>query len=187
MGPSEYIVIEFEGNHFTDDIMPEIKRLKDENLIRILDALVMQRDDSGDLLSFEFSDMPEMQQAASDLDADLGQWFSQDDIEQIGEVIPDASTVALLLVEHLWAEPLSDAIRRADGSMLARTYVSPELLDEVEALVGAGADSRVAPYRRLPPPATSSAAPPERCRSLRTERPAYGGPFGCPLTDKRRA
>jgi hypothetical protein len=152
VGPTEYIVIGFEGNHFTDEIMPEIKRLKDENLIRILDALVVQRD-SGDLLSFELSDMPEMQQAASELDTDLGQWFSQDDIEQIGEVVPDSSTVALLLVEHLWAEPLSDAIRRADGSMLARTYVSPELLGEVEALVGAGADTHA---RSVPPTNSTS-------------------------------
>ena len=152
MGPTEYIVIGFEGNHFTDEIMPEVKRLKDENLIRILDALVVQRDDSGDLLSFEFSDMAEMQQAASELDTDLGQWFSQDDIEQIGEVVPDSSTVALLLIEHLWAAPLSDAISRAEGSMLARTYVSPELLDEVEALVSAGADTRA----RFVPPTNSA-------------------------------
>src|SRR6185503_10167058 len=39
----------------------------------------------------------------------------------------------------------------------------------------------LASYRPPTRPATSSAAPPERCRSLRTERPAYGGPFGCAL------
>ena len=149
MGPSEYIVIGFEGDKFTGEIMPEIKRLKDEKLIRVLDALVLQRDDSGDLLSFEISDMPEMQQVASDLDTELGQWFSQDDIEQIGEVIPDASTVALLLVEHLWAEPLSDAIRRADGTLLARTYVAPELIEEVAALVGSRPSNGT---RAMPPP-----------------------------------
>ena len=33
MGPTEYIVIGFEGNHFTDEIMPEVKRLKDEKRI----------------------------------------------------------------------------------------------------------------------------------------------------------
>jgi hypothetical protein len=151
VGPSEYIVIGFEGNKFTGEIMPEIKRLKDENLIRILDALVVQRDDSGDLLSFELSDMPEMQQDASDLDDDMGQWFSQDDIEQIGEVIPESSTVAVLLVEHLWAQPLSDAIRRADGSVLAQTYVSPGLLEEVEALVGPGPNTRPRAVPRQPP------------------------------------
>jgi len=147
VGPSEYIVIAFEGNKFSGEIMPEIKRLKEGNLIRILDALVLQRDDGGELLSFEISDLPDMQQDVTDLDADLGQWFSLDDIEQIGGVIPNSSTVALLLVEHVWAEPLSGAIRRANGTMLARTYVSPELLEEVEALVGAGASAgvRVAP------------------------------------------
>jgi uncharacterized membrane protein len=152
VGPSEYMVIAFEGNRFSGEIMPEIKRLKDENLIRILDALVLQRDESGVLLSFELSDMPEMEQDASDLDADLGQWFSQDDIEQIGEVIPNSSTVALLLVEHVWAEPLSGAIRRANGTLLARTYVSPELIDEVEALVGAGPSASV----RAVPPSTAN-------------------------------
>ena len=152
MGPSEYIVIGFEGNKFSGEIMPEIKRLKDENLIRILDALVLQRDDSGDLLSFEIADMPDMQQDAIELEAQLGQWFSQDDIEQIGEVVPNASTVALLLVEHIWAEPLSGSIQRANGTVLARTYVSPELLDEVEALVGAGPSAN---GRAVPPSSTN--------------------------------
>ena len=145
MGPTEYIVIGFEGNKFSGEIMPEVRRLKDENLIRIRDALVVQRDDSGDLLSYEIADIPEMQQDASELDPHLGQWFSQDDIEQIGQVIPEQSTVALLLVEHVWAQPLSDAIQRANGSMLARTFVPPELIEEVESLLGTGSVKKARP------------------------------------------
>ena len=136
MGPTQYIVIGFEGNHFSGEIMPEIKRLKDNNLIRILDVLVVQRDDVGDLMSFEMADLPDLQEHAIDLDQELGQWFSQDDIEQIGESIPENSTVALLLVEHVWAEPLVDAISRAKGQLIAQTYVPHELVEEVESLVG---------------------------------------------------
>jgi len=136
VGPTEYIVIGFEGNKFTGEILPEIKRLKEENLIRLLDALVVKRDDRGVLLTFEIADVPEMLEAASEFDAELGQWFSQDDVEQIGQVIPESSTVALLLIEHLWADGLADAILRADGSVLARTYISPQLMEEVESLVG---------------------------------------------------
>ena len=156
MGPTEYLVIGFEGNQFNGEIMPEIRRLADEKVIRVLDMLVVMREDSGELVTMEMSDLPEMQAYANHLNADMGQWFSQDDVEQIGEVIPPSSTVALLLVEFLWAQPLADSIARAKGTLLSQTHVPRELMDEVESLIGAGTRSDInrivpdnaTPYRR---------------------------------------
>ena len=159
MGPTEYIVIGYEGNKFTGEILPEIKRLKEENLIRIRDALVLQRDDSGDLLSFEIADVPEMLEAARAFDAELGQWFSQDDVEQIGQVVPESSTVALLLIEHLWAQALVGAIQRAEATVLARACISPDLMEEVESLVGATPtviDRTTPPSPNTTPPSSTS-------------------------------
>jgi hypothetical protein len=156
VGPTEYFVIGFEGNHFSGEIMPELKSLCDNDLIRILDLLVVKRADDGEIDSLEMSDMPELHRQAPEIEGDMGQWFSQDDVEQIAEVIPPSSTVALLLVEYLWAKPLADAIVRANGTLLAQTHVPRELMDEVETLIGTGTRndiSRIVPddisnYRR---------------------------------------
>jgi len=156
VGPTEYLIIGFEGNQFNGEIMAEIRRLSDEKTIRILDLLVVTREESGELISMEMSDLPELREHADKLDHDMGQWFSQDDVEQIGELIPASSTVAMVLVEFLWAKPLGDAIARANGRLLAETNVPRELMDEVESLIGAGTRSDInriipdnaTPYRR---------------------------------------
>lgn len=78
-------------------------------------------------------------------------------MEQIGNFIPESSMVALLLIEHVWAESLAGAIKRADGSVLARSYVSPELMEEVESLVAATStviERTTPPSPRKPPPSS---------------------------------
>ena len=47
----------------------------------------------------------------------------------IADVIPTGTTAAVALLEHRWAIPLRDAIRRAGGIPLADTWVHPEDLD----------------------------------------------------------
>jgi hypothetical protein len=136
MGPTEYLVIGFEDDRFSAEIMPELLDLTERNVIRILDLVVVQKDAAGTLLTYEVADLPAMASWYDDLEPDLGQWFSQDDIEQIGESIPPSSIAALILVEHVWARTLGDAIYRGRGKLLAQTHVPRELVDEVEAIVG---------------------------------------------------
>jgi hypothetical protein len=51
----------------------------------------------------------------------------------IADTIPAGTAAAVALIEHRWAIPLRDAVRRAGGVALADTWVHPE------DLVAAGA------------------------------------------------
>ena len=137
MGPIEYVVIGFEGNQFTGEIAPELAALRDAGIIRVLDMLIVGRDDSGDVICAEAMDIPDMLPHIDVIQDDLGQWFSQDDIEHIADQVPPGDTVALVLIEHLWAQPLAEAISRANGTVIAQTYIPGELVDQVRELLQA--------------------------------------------------
>ena len=43
MGPVEMIVVEFDGYRFKGEIWPELERLKENDIIRLIDLLVLRR------------------------------------------------------------------------------------------------------------------------------------------------
>jgi hypothetical protein len=137
MGPLEFLVIGFEGNNFSGEIMPELNALRDRGVIRVLDLLFVKRDEYGEVSCFELSDLPS-EEAQSLASADsAGEWFAQDDIEQIGENLGNKSSVAMVLLEHLWAVPLQQATLRANGTLMADGLVPREVVDQVESLLHA--------------------------------------------------
>ena len=47
MGPVQMLVLGFEGDHFTGEILPELRRLKDADVIRMIDMLFVRKDAAG--------------------------------------------------------------------------------------------------------------------------------------------
>ena len=45
------------------------------------------------------------------------------------------SAVAVALIEHIWATPLTEAIQRAGGNPLEETWLAPGDLAVLEALI----------------------------------------------------
>ena len=57
LGPVDWIVVEFPGSKMTGEIAPILKDYVDRGLIRVLDLLILKKDDDGSLEAFELSDM----------------------------------------------------------------------------------------------------------------------------------
>jgi hypothetical protein len=49
--------------------------------------------------------------------------------------VPAGSAAAVALIEHLWAGPLTEAVRRAGGRALDETWLSPADGAELENLI----------------------------------------------------
>ena len=49
MGPVQMLVLGFEGDHFTGEILPELRRLKDADVIRMIDMLFVRKDADGEV------------------------------------------------------------------------------------------------------------------------------------------
>jgi hypothetical protein len=59
LGPVDWIVVEFPGSRFNGQIAPALLDLVERDLIRVLDLLVLKKDDDGTLEAFELSDLDE--------------------------------------------------------------------------------------------------------------------------------
>ena len=58
----------------------------------------------------------------------------------IADTIPMGTTAAVALIEHRWAIPLRDAIRRNGGVPLADSWIHPEDLVAIGAAAAANED-----------------------------------------------
>jgi hypothetical protein len=149
IGPIQLLVVGFEEANFRGEILPELERLRDAEVIRIVDLLFLGRDDDGELVRLEISDLELDERrelgaiagalvgfgAAGEDGALIGAvvgaedppniWDEADELDLIAELAP-GEAVALALIEHRWALPLRSAIRRAGGRALADSWIQPE-------------------------------------------------------------
>jgi hypothetical protein len=140
VGPLEYIAIGFAGNHFTGEIMPQIEAIRDQpEVVRILDLVFVSRDEEGHRTTMNLSDLPdEARDRLSSLEGSTSFWFTEDDIDKIGDEIPDNSSVALILLEHVWAKALQQSIERANGQLIGEGFIPRLVVDQIEAQMTAG-------------------------------------------------
>ena len=133
LGPLEYLVVGFEGNRFTGEILPELRAAQEKGIIRVVDLFFLKKDESGNITAMEISDLSgEEAEQLSPLAGDLLSLLSTEDIEQVGRDIPNNSSAALLLFEHTWAIGLKEAIKHAGGIAVAGGFVAPDVLQELE-------------------------------------------------------
>ncbi len=56
-GPVQVLVVGFEGNSFNGEIMAELQRLKERDIIRLVDMAVVSKDTDGEIVGIEVSDL----------------------------------------------------------------------------------------------------------------------------------
>ena len=136
MGPLEYLVVDFPGNKFKGEIIPELAALRDKGIIRMIDLTLIRKDEAGNALILEFSDLDgEEAEAFGPFAGDLVDWFAQDDIDATIDEMPNNSSAGMMLFEHTWATGLREAIVRAGGELVFDGRVSPETVEAAAALI----------------------------------------------------
>jgi uncharacterized membrane protein len=132
MGPLEYVVIEFEGNHFTGEILPELNALHDQGVLRVVDLIFIQKDQNGNVTARELSDLSDEEaKPFGPMAGDMLRLLTPEDIDDVAESVPDNSSAAIALFEHTWAIHLKETIQHARGRVITAGMVPG---DEVEAL-----------------------------------------------------
>jgi uncharacterized membrane protein len=159
-GPVQMLVVGFEHGKFEGEILAELKRLREQDIIRLVDLLFVNKDDDGEIVTVELSDLSQEESmefgalagALVGLGADGeegaeagavagaaamedGQAFSEQDVWFVADAIPPGTSAGIALIEHRWAVPLREAIERAGGVPLADEWIHPE------DLIAAGAEA----------------------------------------------
>jgi hypothetical protein len=134
LGPLEYVLIGFEGNRFTGQILPELRAAQEKGIIRVIDLLFLMKDVNGAITAMELRDLrkEEVRQYGF-FTANLLGVLEPDDVEAAAMNMPNNSAAALMLIEHTWAVHLKEAILNAGGMSLAGGLVAPEVTRALEA------------------------------------------------------
>ena len=137
IGPVEYLILGFPGNMFTGQIVPELAKLIDSGLVRIIDLTFISKDAAGDVQVIEH-DVVEELAAFAGLDGEVGGLLSDEDIMYAAQSLEPNSSAALLVWEDTWATPFAVAVRNANGVILEGARIPREIIEEaVDALTDA--------------------------------------------------
>jgi hypothetical protein len=129
IGPVEYMIVAFPGNKFKGEIVPALAEQVEAGTIRIIDLAFVGKDENGDTLSFELSDLdPDVAELFGTVDHEIGFLFNEDDLRDAAERLEPNSSAALLVWEDLWATKIATAIRNAGGELVDLQRIPHEVV-----------------------------------------------------------
>jgi uncharacterized membrane protein len=135
LGPIEVVVLGFPGSRFTGEIRPRIVDLVQRDIVAVIDALLITKDEDGTVGYLELEqlvDDPDISALDGLLTSRLDLLASEDATEFAANLQPGSSALALVL-EHRWMGPVREAITEAGGFLLADLHVPPGVVENVLA------------------------------------------------------
>jgi Family of unknown function (DUF6325) len=120
LGPVDYLVVEFPAgaSNFTGEMARELLALVDARIIRVIDVLILTKNEDGTVDATELSDIKELGELET-LEAELAELLAEEDVEHLAAAIEPGSTAGVIIWENLWAAPFASAARRSGGQLIA--------------------------------------------------------------------
>lgn len=156
IGPVQLLVVAFDRPNFTGEILEELAYLRDNDQIRLIDVLAVQKLEDGSIEALRRSDLSidEAEDVGATIGALLGLGLAGEEGAEVGALlgfeagsdghiiddaqlwdvadsIPEGSAAAIALIEHVWAIPLREAIARAGGVPVSDEWIHPLDLEAI--------------------------------------------------------
>jgi hypothetical protein len=137
-GPIDYVIVGFEGPKFDGSVLKAVAEAVDSGVIALVNLAVIAKDVDGAVSILDIEDMGDSyavdfaQTYAADVDG-----ADQDDIDEMADLLENNTAAGLLVIEHLWAKPLKQAIINAGGVLVAEGRIHPEAAQEIDEKEGA--------------------------------------------------
>jgi uncharacterized membrane protein len=148
LGPVQMLVDGIEGDHFTGEIREELTRLKENDIARLIDLLLVKKNEEGEIEVLQQSDLNqdeaeefgavvgalvgfgaegeegiERGAVAGAAELEDGHVFDDEAVWYLSDRVPEGTAAAIALIEHRWAIPLRDKIAKAGGMTLADEWI----------------------------------------------------------------
>ena len=144
LGPVDYMVVEFPAgaSNFTGEMAAELLALVDAGTIRVIDILILTKNDDGSVDAMELADLDDLGDLQI-LETQLAELLAEDDVEHLAAAMEPGSTAGVLIWENLWAAPFAAAARRSGGQLIANGRIPIQAIiasiqaDEAAATEGA--------------------------------------------------
>jgi len=131
LGPVDYMVVGFPADKadFSGAMADELKKLLDSGTVRVLDLVIVTKDEDGtvDIAELRERDEGEVGDLLS-LEADMSLLLALEDVERVGADLEPGSTAAVLVWENTWAGPLASAIRHSGGELISTGRIPNQAL-----------------------------------------------------------
>lgn len=154
-GPLQLFVIGFADPQLDGSVLGALENASNAGLIRVVDLLGVYKDEEGNILAAEMSELTEDEaisygawvgaliglgaggEAGAEMGAIVGGVSAMDEYEYgldeealstIAEDIPAGGAGLMLVVEHRWMIPMRDAMRAQGGILIAQDFLNPESL-----------------------------------------------------------
>src|SRR5881392_1635842 len=120
LGPVDYVIVEFPAgaSNFTGEMAAELLALVDAGTIRVIDVLILTKNEDGSVEATELSDIEELGELQT-IEAQLAELLAAEDVEHLAAAMEPGSTAGVLIWENLWAAPFAAAARRSGGQLIA--------------------------------------------------------------------
>lgn len=133
-GPLEFVVVEFPGDPPGAVLAPELRRLVDQGIVRIIDVVIIKRAVDGSVTRHELGELA----GSADYEAldpaiqAVAGLIAEDDIAELAESITPGSTAVALLFEHAWLTNIRTAIVEAGGEVILAERIPGPVVDAIE-------------------------------------------------------
>ncbi len=120
LGPVDYLVVEFPPgqSHFTGDMATELAKLIDAGTVRLLDLLIVAKDENGEIEGMEIEDLDKLDELRR-AETQLADLLAADDIVHLAAAMKPGTVAGVLVWENSWAAPFASAARRSGGQLIA--------------------------------------------------------------------
>jgi hypothetical protein len=131
-GPIDFLIVGFEGNKFDGSILKALAGAIDNGIIALVDLSVIVKDEQGNISALSVADLGDSYavEFVEKYKPDATN-ISTEDIDEVTELLENNTAAGLLVVEHLWAKPLKQAIVNAGGFLIADGRIHPDAASEL--------------------------------------------------------
>lgn len=131
LGPTSVLTIEFKGGQYRGEILAALVELVQAGTVRVIDAVAVKKDHAGKITALEINQLAVNDLHVFDpLNAVITGLLSNTDIQDIGALLDNDSAAGLLVIEHVWANKLAQAIANANGKVVLNRLLMPEVVEE---------------------------------------------------------
>lgn len=118
-GPVDFLVVELPTDRATDGAaFPHLVDLVDRGIVRVLDLVVIRREDDGAVTVVALDELDGATGLAEFEGARSG-LLGDDDLVEAANAVEFGRTAAILVYENSWAAPFATALRRNGAQLVA--------------------------------------------------------------------
>ncbi|WP_430647113.1 DUF6325 family protein [Agromyces sp. GXS1127] len=131
-GPVDVYVVSFEGDRLDSATASALGELMVGDEIRLLDLLIVSRDDEGGVTVREYEEFRD-EAGFTVVELEASGVIGDEDIDELAESIPPGTSGAIMAIELLWAKKIASAFAASGGEVLQVERIPATVVNEVLA------------------------------------------------------